>query len=266
MDPNDAADDAGEAYRENFGELYQAFEHEGVHFIALDNASAPGGALGEAQLSWLAQEVTRVPADAPLVVLAHRPLFDLYPEWDWATADGARAIEVISRHANTTVFYGHIHQEHHHTTGQITHHSARSLIFPLPAPGSVPKRAALPWDASSGDHGLGYRSVRVAGESPTLTEVPFVENGARPPEVACNGAPASYDHDVKPVMQQRCFGCHTGNGSAAEDHDFSRFEQVSAERRNIAKQVAAHAMPPASRPSLSENEATLLLKWATCGT
>ena len=29
------------------------------------------------------------PTDAPIVVLTHRPLFDLYPQWDWATRDGA---------------------------------------------------------------------------------------------------------------------------------------------------------------------------------
>jgi hypothetical protein len=108
------------------------------------------------------------------VVLAHRPLFDLYPEWEWATADGARAIEALSRHSPVTVFYGHIHQEHHHATGEVTHHSARSLIFPLPAAGSVAKRAPLDWDASSSDHGLGHRSVRLsAGSPPRITEVPF---------------------------------------------------------------------------------------------
>jgi hypothetical protein len=37
-----------------------------------------------------------VPAQTPLVVLAHRPLFDLYPDWDWSTKDGARALEILS--------------------------------------------------------------------------------------------------------------------------------------------------------------------------
>ena len=49
---------------------------------------------------------------------------------------------------NVTVFYGHIHQENHHMTGHIAHHAAKSLIFPLPAPGSQPKRAPLPYDAA----------------------------------------------------------------------------------------------------------------------
>ena len=57
------------------------------------------------------------------------------------------------------MFYGHIHQEHHHTTGRIAHHASRSLVFPLPAPGSVPKKAPLPWDEAGADHGLGFREV-----------------------------------------------------------------------------------------------------------
>lgn len=48
-------------------------------------------------------------------------------------------------------------------TGNIAHHSARSLIFPLPAPGSAPKRAPLPWDPASPTHGIGYRSVEPEG-------------------------------------------------------------------------------------------------------
>ena len=31
-------------------------------------------------------------------------------------------------------------------TGHIAHHSARSLMFPLPVAGSQPKRTPLPWD------------------------------------------------------------------------------------------------------------------------
>jgi len=57
------------------------------------------------------------------------------------------------------VFYGHIHQEHHHLTGHIQHHSATSLIFPLPAPGSVPKRAPIPWNPAHPYQGLGFREV-----------------------------------------------------------------------------------------------------------
>jgi hypothetical protein len=60
---------------------------------------------------------------------------------------------------NVTVFYGHIHQEHHHMTGHIAQHAAKSLIFPLPAPGSQDKRTPLAWDPAQPYRGLGVREV-----------------------------------------------------------------------------------------------------------
>ena len=173
---HDASLDAGAAYRELFGETQYAFQHKGVHFIALDNVSDPGSILGEAQLAWLRAEVAKVPKSAPLVIFAHRPLFDLFPAWEWSTQDGKQAIEILQAHPNVTVFYGHIHQEHRQQTGDVTHLAARSLIFPLPAPGSVLKKAPLPWDAKSPDHGLGYRQVSHVAESLKVEEHPFVES------------------------------------------------------------------------------------------
>ena len=156
---HDAALDKGDAYQENFGATHYAFDHKGVHFVVLDNVSDPGSIVGEAQLKWLAADLAKRKKDAPIAVLTHRPLFDLYPEWDWATKDGAAALALLEPFAHVTVFYGHIHQEHHHKTGRIEHHSAASLIFPLPAPGSVPKRAPVAWDAAQPYRGLGWRDV-----------------------------------------------------------------------------------------------------------
>ena len=75
---------------------------------------------------------------------------------------------------NVTVLYGHIHQEHHQITGHIPHHAAKGLMFPLPAPGSVPKRAPIPWNLSAPYKGLGYRGVQAkAGKLElVITEYP----------------------------------------------------------------------------------------------
>jgi len=170
---HDAALDGGDAYREFFGEPHYAFEHGGVYFVALDNVSQPGATLGEAQLAWLEREVARVPRSAPLVVFAHRPLFELYPDWDWSTKDGPRAIELLQQHPNVNVFYGHIHQLHEQRTGSVLHRAARSLVFPLPAPGSVPKKAPVAWDPQSVDHGLGYRRVSRESGALRVEERPF---------------------------------------------------------------------------------------------
>src|ERR1044072_4073527 len=131
---HDAALDRGEAYQQHFGELHYSFDHRGAHFIVLDNVSDLGAIVGEAQLKWLQADLQRQKKDAPIVVFTHRPLFDLYPQWDWTTKDAAAVTNALLPYRNVTVFYGHIHQEHHFTTGKITHHAAKSLIFSLPAP------------------------------------------------------------------------------------------------------------------------------------
>jgi len=170
---HDAGPDGGMAFREIFGETHGTFEHKGVHFVLIDNVSAAGSQIGAAQLDWLTKDLAKVPLEQPVVVFAHRPLFELYPSWDWTTQDGGQAIELLSGHKNVTVFYGHIHQEHHFKTGNIEHHASRSLIFPLPAPGSVPKKAPLPWDAAARDHGLGYRDIREETGHVAIEELPF---------------------------------------------------------------------------------------------
>jgi hypothetical protein len=171
---HDASLDNGKAFKEFFGETRYTFDHDGVHFIVLDNVSDPTAAIGDAQLEWLGADLEKQPRDARIVVFTHRPLFDLYPQWDWATRDGARAIALLQTHTNVTVFYGHIHQEHHFMTGNIAHHSAKGLMFALPAAGSQPKRLPIPWDASAPYRGLGFREVD-AERSPVnyaLTELP----------------------------------------------------------------------------------------------
>src|SRR5437763_422761 len=116
---HDASLDNGKAFQEFFGATHYAFDHKGVHFIVLDNVSDPRAQIGEEQLAWLAADLKGQRTDAPIVVFTHRPLFDLVPQWDWATRDGAKAIELLMPYKSVTVFYGHIHQEHHHMTGHI---------------------------------------------------------------------------------------------------------------------------------------------------
>jgi 3',5'-cyclic AMP phosphodiesterase CpdA len=177
---HDAALDDGTIYKNMFGPTHYGFEHKGVHFIALDNVSDPRGLLGDEQLGWLKQHLSGLdPADR-IVVLTHRPLFDLYPDWEWSTRDGMTAIQMLMPFANVTVFYGHIHQEHHFMTGHIAHHSAKSLVFPLPAPGSKPKPGPVPWDKAHPYRGLGFRSIgaEAAPADYQVVEYPVASGGS----------------------------------------------------------------------------------------
>lgn len=156
---HDAGLDEGEAFKELFGKTHYSFGHKGIHFIVLDNVSDPRSILGQDQLDWLNAELKRLDKNSPLVVFTHRPLFDLYPDWDWYTRDGDKALELLKPFSLATVFYGHIHQENHHKTGNIAHHAAKGLMFPLPAPGSVPVKSPIPWNPDQPYKGLGFRSV-----------------------------------------------------------------------------------------------------------
>jgi 3',5'-cyclic AMP phosphodiesterase CpdA len=174
---HDASLDRGEAFREFFGPTRYTFDHKGVHFIVLDNVSDPAARLGDEQLAWLAADLKGRQADDRIVVLTHRPLFPLMPAWDWATRDGDQAIALLMPFRNVTVFYGHIHQENHFRTAHIEHHSAKSLIFPLPAPGSQPKREPIKWDPAQPYRGLGYRQVEAEAKPVEykLTEFPVAK-------------------------------------------------------------------------------------------
>jgi len=170
---HDASLDKGAAFQEFFGATHYSFDHRGVHFIALDNVSDPGARVGDEQLAWLAKDLATLDKDAPVVVLTHRPLFDLAPQWDWATRDGDQVVAQLMPHANVTVFYGHIHQENHHMTGKIAHHAAESLIFPFPAAGSQPKRLPVAWDPAHPFKGLGSRSAQTDNSSWKLVTNPI---------------------------------------------------------------------------------------------
>jgi 3',5'-cyclic AMP phosphodiesterase CpdA len=171
---HDANADAGEAYREFFGTPYYAFDHKGFHFVVLDNVSDKEFRLGEAQLQWLAADLAQLPKDTPVVALTHRPLFELYRPWGWFTPDGDKAMELL-RPAKATVFYGHIHHEHHTTAGGLVHHAGTALMIPLYAVGTRPERTMVPWDAAAPYRGMGFRTVsaRARGSAWEMKEEPL---------------------------------------------------------------------------------------------
>ncbi len=156
---HDAALDGGVLFRENFGETHYSFDHRGVHFVALDNVSRGKPAVGPDQTAWLRQDLGRFAKTAPIVVFTHRPLFDLKPEWEWLTTDGADVMNVLAPFENVTVLYGHIHRLDHHTVGNVNHYAARSLIFAFPDPTFTPEKKPLPFDKQQPFKNLGIREI-----------------------------------------------------------------------------------------------------------
>jgi hypothetical protein len=75
----------------------------------------------------------------------------------------------------------------------------------------------------------------------------------------------SFVREVAPIVERRCFSCHATGGMAAEDHDFSRFATIHAQKEALLAQVGACAMPPSQAPTLEPSEADVLLRWLACG-
>lgn len=145
---HDVISDNGKEYRARYGKGTQgsgwfSFDQRGIHFIGLVNvlniAEGGLGILGEDQLAWLKDDVSRLASSTPVVVFAHVPLWSIYPEWGWGTKDAEQALGYLKRFGSVTVLNGHIHQVFKKIEGSVTFHTATSTAFPQPAPGAAPK-------------------------------------------------------------------------------------------------------------------------------
>lgn len=181
---HDVLDETGAAFRERYaresrGTGWYSFDEGGVHFLALVNVmdlKAGGlGNLGEEQLAWLEDDLRGRGASTPIVVLAHIPLWSVYPEWGWGTADGERALAALRRFGSVTVLNGHIHQVMQKVEGTIAFHTAMSTAFPQPAPGSAPSPGPMKVPADRLRRMLGVSRVDyVAGKAPlALIDTPL---------------------------------------------------------------------------------------------
>lgn len=156
---HDVFSDQGAEYLKRFGKGtqgkgWQSFDHNGTHYIGLNNVVAassgptPGsfkngggeglGSLGTEQLEWLQKDVAGLSTSTPIVVFTHVPLWAVYPQWGWGTEDSEQALSFLKRFGSVTVLNGHIHQVMQKVEGNITFHTARSTAYPQPAPGSAP--------------------------------------------------------------------------------------------------------------------------------
>ena len=169
---HDAGLDGGALFREFYGDTSYAFDHRGVHFVALDNVSRAKPEVGPERLAWLQRDLARFAPTTPIVVFTHRPLFDLKPEWEWFTRDGDEVMNVLSRFENVTVLYGHIHREDVHETPHVHQYAARSLAWAFPDPSKTAEKKPLPYDPARPFQNLGLRTVRAsAAAAPQATTV-----------------------------------------------------------------------------------------------
>lgn len=184
---HDVLDETGEAFRERYARTarglgWYSFDEGGVHFLALVNVmnlKAGGlGNLGDEQLAWLEDDLRPLGSSTPIVVLAHIPLWSVYPEWGWGTADSERALVALKRFGSVTVLNGHIHQVMQKVEGTIAFHTAMSTAFPQPAPGTAPSPGPVKVPADQLRRMLGVTHVDyVAGKAPlALIDTPLARS------------------------------------------------------------------------------------------
>jgi 3',5'-cyclic-AMP phosphodiesterase len=144
-----------------------------VHFVGLVNSAALEGMgkLGAEQLAWLKDDLSGRTASTPLVLFAHIPLWTIYPDWGWGTADSEQALSYVKRFGSVTVLNGHIHQTMQKVEGNVKFHTAMSTAFPQPAPGSAPSAGPMKVPAEKLRGVLGISEVEYVGRPGELAVV-----------------------------------------------------------------------------------------------
>lgn len=153
------------------GAGWWSFDHQGVHYVGLVNVvglKAGGlGNLGDDQLKWLADDLRDHADSTPIVVLAHIPLWTVYADWGWGTADAEQALSLLRRFGSVTILNGHIHQVMQKVEGRVAFHTARSTAFVQPAPGAAASPGPMTVPAGELRHLLGIATVEVVrGDEP----------------------------------------------------------------------------------------------------
>jgi Calcineurin-like phosphoesterase len=163
---HDSVDDDGRKYRAVFGsgsrgDGWYSFDIKGVHVLALVNTLSLEklGHLGTDQLEFIRRDTAGLPADTPIVVFSHIPLFAMYPSWGWGTDDALQALSYLRRFSSVTCLNGHVHQLFTKTEGNVTFHSATTTAYPLPHPGTAPAPTPVTLPAAGLAAALGIREV-----------------------------------------------------------------------------------------------------------
>jgi Icc protein len=159
----------------NTGGWY-SFDQGGVHFIGLNNVQNfeknGAGGFGTEQLEWLEKDLKGRSASMPIVVFTHVPMWPIYPEWGWATADAPQALSYLKRFGSVTVLNGHIHQIVQKVEGNVSYRTAMSTAFPQPMAGQGPAPAPLKVPAEQLRSVIGIREINIVAEKPAaVTDV-----------------------------------------------------------------------------------------------
>ncbi len=158
--------DLGDYWSDLFGDKYYSFDVKGVHFIVLnsiltydewtfdrwdsgerrmnemaglDNPNGSPFMVGEKQRKWLANDLSKVNHDTPVVVFSHSPLQKIYKGWNFWTEDAEEVQALLAPFNKVNVMYGHVHQIQYNQIGNIAFNSVMATAWPWPYPSTYSK-------------------------------------------------------------------------------------------------------------------------------
>ncbi|GJD62249.1 calcineurin-like phosphoesterase C-terminal domain-containing protein [Methylobacterium frigidaeris] len=196
-----------ETFKRTFGAPYYALEHGGVLFVMLDNVNYLGphtatagrggryeGRIGERQLAFVENLLTRSPTDRLVVVAMHIPLAsDLGPdEPGISTVDRAQLLRLLAGRPSVSVA-GHTHTTEHHylgpdgrpgfqqgaTGGDAHHHHVLTAVSGSWWSGPPDRRGIATADSRDGTpHGYHVLSI-TGGRHYTTRYVPASDDAGR---------------------------------------------------------------------------------------
>lgn len=86
------------------------------------------------------------------------------------------------------------------------------------------------------------------------------------PSKVC-GADSSFQTNIKPIIESKCFPCHSANGNSSDLSTYDNFSSDSAsvkERINLPQSDSRH-MPTQVNPQLDNCELAAINKWVKAG-
>jgi 3',5'-cyclic AMP phosphodiesterase CpdA len=154
--------DMGESYGKHYGKTTYSWDHNGVHFVALNtvvlrdfwtarglsaqermdiagtlNHPLPGPFhVGEKQLLWLRDDLKRVKKTTPIIIFSHSPLYYYYKPWNFWTEDAGEVHLLLDGYEHVQVIHGHVHHIVKNQIGNIKFASSLSTGWPHPYPSS----------------------------------------------------------------------------------------------------------------------------------